>query len=161
MKFTVKNKLIIAFGLIILLASFFGLYSISSINSVNNKSQEITEMWFKGNDLAHTMNTTLADYRLREYRHVATNDEVLMANTENELQTLKDNFEKALNDYQRTIVLQEEKDLVAEIKAEYPKYFEISDRVLSLSDQNKKADANELILGDSKNSFDKLNNTIT
>lgn len=161
MRFTIKKKLIAAFGLIILLASFLGMYSISSIKSLNDKSDEITKVWFNGNDLAHTMNTTMADYRVREYRHVATNDENLMNDTENELKTLKDKFETALNDYQGTMILEEEKDLVAEIKEEYLKYFEISNKVLALSREGKKVEANELSLSEAKQDFDKVNDTIT
>jgi methyl-accepting chemotaxis protein len=160
MKLTVKNKLIAAFGLIILLTSFLGIYSILIAKSLNDRSNEITRIWFNGNDLAHTMDTIMADYRLREYRHVATTDETLMANTDKELKTLKDNFEKALNDYEGTIVIQEDKDLTQEIKAEYPKYFEVSDRLLSLSNKNKKGEANELILSESKQYFDTVNNTL-
>lgn len=160
MRFTIKKKLIMAFGLIILLVSSFGLYSILSIKSVNDRSNEITKLWFNGNDLAHTINTNIAEYRLREYRHVATNDEKLMSDTENELKILKDKFESTLNDYKGTMVLQEEKDLVVEIKEEYLKYSEISDEVLALSNGGKKVEASKLTLSESKQSFDKLNDTI-
>ncbi|MVX63141.1 methyl-accepting chemotaxis protein [Clostridium chromiireducens] len=160
MRFTIKKKLIMAFGLIILLVSSFGLYSILSIKSVNDRSNEITKLWFNGNDLAHTMNTNIAEYRLREYRHVATSDEKLMSDTENELKILKDKFESTLNDYKGTMVLQEEKDLVVEIKEEYLKYSEISDEVLALSNGGKKVEASKLTLSESKQSFNKLNDTI-
>jgi Methyl-accepting chemotaxis protein len=160
MKFTVKNKLIAAFGVIILLSFFLGVYSISSIKSVNDRSSEITEVWFRGNDLAHTMDTAISDYRIREYRHAVTEDENLMADTEKELQALKDKFEAALNDYESTVVLQEDRELVAEVEEYYLQYFETSKEVLQLSRELKTKEAIDLLYGESKNRFDKANNTI-
>lgn len=160
MKFTVKNKLIAAFSVIILLSSFLGLYSISSIKSVNDGSSEITEVWFRGNDLAHTMDTAISDYRIREYRHSVTEDENLMADTEKELQALKDKFEEAINDYESTVILQEDKVLIDEIEEDYPQYFETSKEVLQLSRELKTKEAIDLLYGESKNSFDKVNNKI-
>jgi methyl-accepting chemotaxis protein len=160
MKFTIKNKLIAAFGVIILLTSFLGLYSIWSIKSVKDKSSEITEVWVKGSDLAHTMDKTMSEYRLGEYKHVLTDDQDLMDDTEKELQNLRDEFETELNEYQGTIVLQQDKNLFEEIKDDYPKYFETSSKTLQLSRQLKTEEAFNLMNGESRKDFDKVNNTI-
>lgn len=160
MKFTIKNKLILAFGIIIILASFNGLYSIVSVKSVNDKSSEITEVWFKGNNLAHSMDLAITDYRIREYRHVVTDDDNIMSGAENEIVEFKDKFEKSLNEYQGTATLQREKDLVAEIKISYPKYIEVSNKVLALSRAGKNEEANQLMLGESKQNFDNVNDKV-
>jgi methyl-accepting chemotaxis protein len=160
MKFTIKSKLIAAFGIIILLSSFLEIYSISSMKTLKDKSNEITRVWLNGNDLAHQLNETMSEYRLREYRHVLADDTSLMDETEKELQDLKNQFETELKDYQGTIELQEDKDLLEDIKAVYPKYFETSNRTLELSRQLKTKEAFNLMSGESKQDFDNVNNAI-
>lgn len=116
MKFTIKNKLIAAFGIIILLSSFLEVYSISSMKTLKDKSNEITRVWLNGNDSAHELNQIMSDYRLREYRHVLADDNNLMDKTERELEDLKNQFEEELSEYEGTIVLQEDRNLIKAVK---------------------------------------------
>lgn len=86
-------------------------YSISSLKTIKDKSNEITRVWLNGNDLAHELNQTMSDYRLREYRHVLADDTNLMDDTEKELKDLKSQFETELDKYEGTIVLHLSLDL--------------------------------------------------
>lgn len=160
MKFTIKNKLIAAFGIIILLSSFLEVYSISSMKTIKDKSNEITRVWLNGNDLAHELNQTMSEYRLREYRNVLADDTDLIDNTEKELIDLKSKFETELDKYEGTIVLQEDKNLLEEVKGVYPKYFETSNKTIELSRELKTKEAFNLISGESKQDFESVNNAI-
>lgn len=160
MKFTIKNKLIAAFGIIILLSSFLEVYSISSMKTLKDKSNEITRVWLNGNDSAHELNQIMSDYRLREYRHVLADDNNLMDKTEKELEGLKNQFEEELREYEGTIVLQEDRNLIKAVKAVYPKYFETSNKTLELSRALRTKEAFDLIDGESKQDFDRVNNAI-
>jgi methyl-accepting chemotaxis protein len=111
MRFTVRTKFILSFGIIILLSVFLGVYSIFSVNSVKNKSSEITDVWFLGTDLAHTMDTAISDYRIKEYKHIEATDKKIVEETGVELKESKDKFEKALNEYERNSVLQKKRTL--------------------------------------------------
>ncbi|WP_026887047.1 methyl-accepting chemotaxis protein [Clostridium beijerinckii] len=160
MKFTIRNKLITSFGLIILLTSFLGVYSIISIKSVKDKASEITEVWSKGSDLAHTMDQTMSEYRLREYRHVLEDDPDLMNATEKELQDLREEFENELKEYQGTIISRDDMDIVKEIKVYYPKYFETSRKTIQLSRESQTKDAFNLMRGESRQDFENVNSAI-
>lgn len=160
MKFTIKNKLITAFGIIILLSSFLEVYSISSMKTLKDKSNEITRVWLNGNDSAHELNQIMSDYRLREYRHVLADDNNLMDKTEKELEDLKNQFEEELREYEGTIVLQEDRNLIKAVKAVYPKYFETSNKTLELSRALRTKEAFDLIDEESKQDFDRVNNAI-
>ncbi|OCA99614.1 methyl-accepting chemotaxis protein [Clostridium beijerinckii] len=160
MKFTIKNKLIASFGLIILLTSFLGVYSIISIKSVKDKASEITEVWSRGSDLAHNMDQTMSEYRLREYRHVLDDDPDLMNATEKELQDLRGKFEEELKEYQGTIISKNDVEIVKEIKNYYPKYFEISMKTIQLSRESQTKDAFNLMCGESRQDFENVNTSI-
>lgn len=160
MKITIRKRLILSFGVIILISLFFGLYSIASLKNVKDKSSEITDVWLYGIDLAHTMDTANSDYRIREYRHIVTEDEKLMAETERELKDLRSSFEKALKDYEDSSVLQQERDLTAKIRIEYEKYIEVSNRGLQLSRDRKTKEAVALLYGESKERFEALGSDI-
>ena len=160
MKFTIRNKLITSFGLIILLTSFLGVYSIISIKTVKDKASEITEVWSKGSDLAHTMDQTMSEYRLREYRHVLEDDPDLMNATEKELQDLREEFENELREYQGTIISKDDMDIVKEIKVYYPKYFETSRKTIQLSRESQTKDAFKLMSGESRQDFENVNSAI-
>jgi methyl-accepting chemotaxis protein len=160
MRFTVRTKFILSFGIIILLSVFLGVYSIFSVNSVKNKSSEITDVWFLGTDLAHTMDTAISDYRIKEYKHIEATDKKIVEETGVELKESKDKFEKALNEYERISVLQEEKDIISTIKIEYPKFIEMSNNLLQLSNEEKDKEALDMLYGESKIRYDNVNNNV-
>lgn len=150
MKFTIRNKLIASFGLIILLTSFLGVYSIISIKNVKDKASEIAEVWYKRSELAHTMDQNMSEYRLREYRHVLEDDPDLMNATEKELQDLREEFEDELKEYQGTMISSDDMEIFKEIKEYYPKYFETSRKTIELSRESQNKDAFNLMYGESR-----------
>ncbi|MFL0166463.1 methyl-accepting chemotaxis protein [Candidatus Clostridium helianthi] len=160
MKFTIRSKLIASFGLIILLTSFLGVYSIISIKNVKDKASEIEEVWYKRSELAHTMDQIMSEYRLREYRHVLDDDPDLMNATEKELQDLREKFEDELKEYQGTMISSDDMEIFKEIENYYPKYFEISRKTIQLSRESQTKDAFNLMCGESRQDFENVNNVI-
>ncbi|OOM41871.1 methyl-accepting chemotaxis protein [Clostridium beijerinckii] len=160
MKFTIRNKLIASFGLIILLTSFLGVYSIISIKNVKDKASEIAEVWYKRSELAHTMDQNMSEYRLREYRHVLEDDPDLMNATEKELQDLREEFEDELKEYQGTMISSDDMEIFKEIKEYYPKYFETSRKTIELSRESQNKDAFNLMYGESRQDFENVNSAI-
>lgn len=160
MKFTIRNKLIASFGLIILLTSFLGVYSIISIKNVKDKASEIAEVWYKRSELAHTMDQNMSEYRLREYRHVLEDDPDLMNATEKELQDLREEFEDELKEYQGTMISSDDMEIFKEIKEYYPKYFETSRKTIQLSRESQNKDAFNLMYGESRQDFENVNSAI-
>ncbi len=160
MKFTIRNKLIASFGVIILLTSFLGVYSIISIKNVKDKASEIAEVWYKRSELAHTMDQNMSEYRLREYRHVLEDDPDLMNATEKELQDLREEFEDELKEYQGTMISSDDIEIFKEIKEYYPKYFETSRKTIQLSRESQNKDAFNLMYGESRQDFENVNSAI-
>ncbi len=62
MKLTIKNKMIIAFALILLAISAMSVYSIVTLNSINEKSTEIEVKWLPSLDAAKTIDSSIARY---------------------------------------------------------------------------------------------------
>jgi methyl-accepting chemotaxis protein len=106
------------------------------------------------------MDTAASDYRTQEYKHIATEDKQTMSEVEDEMSALKDKFESALNNYDQSSVLPEEKQLVAEIKTNYSKYMEMSNQILQLSRDLKTQEAMTILYAESKERFDGVNNNV-
>lgn len=149
MKLTVRKKLILSFSLIVLLSVIFGVFSIFSIKKVNDNANKLATVCLTGVDLAHDMNTSLSNYRIKEYRHVNTSDAREMLQAESDMKLIKDDFEKAYKSYYETIVLEEEKVSIQKLRTAFDGYIKESEKILNLSKEGKKEEAIKLMLGES------------
>ncbi|GJM71079.1 hypothetical protein HMSSN036_32950 [Paenibacillus macerans] len=91
MKLTIKARLILSFSLLVLSLVGLGVYSINSLNQVNQQSTVISDTWLPAMDAAHVMNTATSDYRTTELR-------IILA--ENDPQGLKEMKERLNNKVQ-------------------------------------------------------------
>lgn len=155
-KMTVRKKLMISFGLIIILIISFGLFSFYSIKKVKDKSAEITDVWFAGVDSAHSMDTVISDFRIREYRHVTTSDQTAIYKAERDMKELKAKLYALISDYEKTSVQEEEKQMIRLIKGQADSYFKTSLKVIELSQANNKDEALVILYGESNRQFDML-----
>lgn len=159
MKITIKKRLILSFAAAMVFMFAMGIVSLFSLKSVRDSSNRVQVYWVTGIDLAHTMNTTLADYRIREYRHVMTEDAKLMADTEEEMKTIKEQFNAAFKEYTDTILLDEDKKLADELNTQWEDYLKTDEKILDLSRNLKTKEAMELALGEGRDKFDALSQT--
>lgn len=156
MKLTIKNKMIIAFALILLAITAMSVYSIMTLNAINEKSTEIEVKWLPSLDAAKTIDSSIARYRSRTYQHIIADNTTDMDKYEQEANgfsdRIKSNAEAIIANSGDDKMIEASKTLISDWDA----YLAISADVFELSRQFKTQDAMAIINGDLKPVRDKL-----
>ncbi|MBB3109815.1 methyl-accepting chemotaxis protein [Paenibacillus phyllosphaerae] len=160
MKLTVKNRLLVSFGFVLLLLVLIGSYAIYSLNKVNEQSTVISEEWLPGVNAANALNTMTSDFRNLEYRHIISGDQQTLANLLKEVDIQKAAIQDMMHQYETTIRIEEDREKFNTFKTDWLSYEKISGEVLGLSTQMKNAAAIERMESDSKALFDKVSNEL-
>lgn len=85
MNVTVKLRVYITFGIILLLMAVVGTYSLYSMNNVNNIVLDITRVQVPGMDAAQRISTQELNYRVLQYQHVIAKSAKEKADIEEEM----------------------------------------------------------------------------
>lgn len=157
MKLTIRAKLFLAFGLIIVFLIAVGVFSSVSLNTMNENSKQTTVVWVSGVEMAGAMDTALSDYRIKEYRHATAESVTDKEEAKKAMDELKDKFLNLLNEYEKTIVLQEDKKLLDEMVAKWEAYVKVNEKVIKLSNELKSDEAINTILSEGAEKFNDVN----
>jgi methyl-accepting chemotaxis protein len=131
-------------------------FSIKSINNINKKSTENMKLWFTGVDSLHYINENIRDYRLHEFRHISLNDKDRMLEVKKEMEDIKEDIRKSFKDYMKTVYLEEDRILIQEFQKNTESYLKISDKIIKLSSDLNKKEANKIILTESLNKYNDI-----
>lgn len=155
----VKNKLrglVIFF--IISLAIISGA-SVIALNTLNKQTKKISEKWMTSLELAEKMNVLTSDYRMFQYAHLTTQEDTLMKEYEQKLESLEREIEKYSDEYEKAATTSEEKKLLLEAKKQWEAYQRNSEIVLTLSREHRTEEANQKMLGEIKDYYDDFQET--
>lgn len=155
----VKNKLrglVIFF--IISLAIISGA-SVIALNTLNKQTKKISEKWMTSLELAEKMNVLTSDYRMFQYAHLTTQEDTLMREYEQKLESLEREIEKYSDEYEKAATTSEEKKLLLEAKKQWEAYQRNSEIVLTLSREHRTEEANQKMLGEIKDYYDDFQET--
>lgn len=158
MKMTVRKKLYLAFGFLILLSLAFGAYSIFTIQNLKIQTNEIASNWLPGLDRIHSVNTAAANMRKVEYKYIVdkANDEL----SKKEMNTYMKQVEDGLNSYEKTIEDDTDRKLFNEVKTNWANYMKVEQKLLQASDTEGEEKALEIMNGESKKASDAVANSI-
>lgn len=155
----VKNKLrglVIFF--IISLAIISGA-SVIALNTLNKQTKKISEKCMTSLELAEKMNVLTSDYRMFQYAHLTTQEDSLMREYEQKLESLEREIEKYSDEYEKAATTSEEKKLLLEAKKQWEAYQRNSEIVLTLSREHRTEEANQKMLGEIKDYYDDFQET--
>lgn len=155
----VKNKLrglVIFF--IISLAIISGA-SVIALNTLNKQTKKISEKWMTSLELSEKMNVLTSDYRMFQYAHLTTQEDTLMREYEQKLESLEREIEKYSDEYEKAATTSEEKKLLLEAKKQWEAYQRNSEIVLTLSREHRTEEANQKMLGEIKDYYDDFQET--
>ncbi|MEG3175618.1 methyl-accepting chemotaxis protein [Sphingomonas sp. RB3P16] len=155
MRATIKAKLAGAFVAVLIVCVALGSVGVMKMSLINQQSTVISENWMPSIDAVHHLNTATADIRVAQYNHVASLEDAGMDKVETELTSLLADMQKGLDRYQRLISSDEERTLYNQFSEKYSRYVEDSKGILTLSRQNKKVEAANL-LGQNKPLYDDM-----
>lgn len=155
----IKTKLLLLGGVSILGMVFIGAESILTSRQINAASTEISQSWVPAIIIAEELNTETSDYRIKEYYHVITQDDVTMDHLEKEMLQVRKEISAAFEEYERSYISSEaDRELMERAEFYWDKYLECSDRLLPISRDNDTKKALEMIIGESRQLFDEASN---
>ncbi|MDF2886120.1 MAG: putative sensor with domain [Lacrimispora sp.] len=154
----IKTKLILLGAISILGLLFIGTESIITASKINEASTVISQSWVPAIIIAEELNTSTADFRLKEYNHVVTSNGVDKSQLEREMDAIKTEIDRSFSQYEFYITDESDRRLMNEAKDNWKKYLECSDRLLTVSRENKSSEAFDIITGESRQLFDKASN---
>lgn len=150
----IKLYLVTAFVALILIV--LGAFSIYSSANVNDKSTQIAREWLPLVKAANELNTLTSDYRIIQFKHVVSQSDTEMAAEEKSL----DEQRKLIDDkFAECMALMNEEDKKAKITKlgqDWNAYIANSNRMIAFSKQNQTQNAMEILLGESKQQYDKV-----
>lgn len=158
MKMTVRKKLYLAFGFLILLSLAFGAYSIFTIQNLKAQTDAITTNWLPGVDRIHTVNTAVANMRKMEYKYIVDRASVEIA--KQEMTTYKNQVEDDFKSYEKTIVDDTARQLFDKVKTNWNNYVQTNQKVIQANESEGTEKAIEIINGESKKASDDLTNSL-
>lgn len=132
MKLTIRNKLFLSFGLIVLMVMGFGVYSILVMNNIASGSSDVINRSFTKLDYAYSARATIAEYRGREYRHVSLRSLNEMKAIEEEMTEMENEVKSHIEEYKKIVIDEKDKKLVDELENVVDEYIAVNQKILSL-----------------------------
>ncbi len=160
MKFTIKLKLILTFSIITISILVLSMYSTNTLESINEDSTVIEEVWLPSVDYSNSINTMAANYRIKELQHVIATDEETMSKYEEEADVIQKELDNQISLYEQLATGKEEKERIELVKEYWNTYKEIHTQIIGISKQLKTQEAMDLLNGDSKKARDLLQEQI-
>lgn len=157
---TIKNKLILGYGLLVGLLATLGGISLFMMDKVNFQSTIIAENWLPSVFYTSDINTITADYRIAELQHVVSDSDDKMAKQEAIMHGLRAKIESHSKKYEPLIASDEERRLHAQFNSQWDAYLTESQNILALSSLNQNDQADSAIDGNSRRLYDEASATL-
>ncbi len=149
---TIKQKLIMGFSVILLILTGVGMFSIHSLERVNDKSTVIVEETMPQVDLAHTLNFEIARFRSFEFQHIILTDEKDMDVLEERMDAMQQSIELHMQEYQSRF----NNDMIQSMSSDWAEYYAEHTKLIKVSRELKSEEALKIIKGTSKEKYDAL-----
>jgi len=156
----IATKLGLGFFTVLLLMAIMGAVALSEMSKVNEQSTEISTVWMPSINFIHQVNTATSDYRIAELNHVLADTPEKMAQYEKDMLTLLDSIKKNRDAYEKLIMVDEERQLLAKFDQLFKSYLDVHEQILVLSTALKTADATALMNGESQRLFNEFSATL-
>ena len=155
------TKLIGGFAIVLAIATAQSLFGVHALKVVNDKSTEISENWLPSVKLSSDMNTNTSDFRIGQLQHVLASNDTDMDTFEKEMAEVMAVLEKNRSTYVKLISSDDERKLYEAFDSEWKKYLSFQPALLKLSRAQKTAEAQALINGDARKTFDTASAVLT
>lgn len=149
MNITVKLRVYVTFGIILLLMAVVGTYSLYSMNNVNNIVLDITKVQVPGLDCAQRISTQELNYRVLQYQHVVAASTQAKLAVEEEMKDPLSKMDELLRVYEGQVT-PANKPVLDRYKAAWYKFLEVDKRILAYSREGKSAEAMNLVNGEAE-----------
>ena len=156
MKFTIKARLFLGFGIIIIILAGMGFFSLMSLSEFNNETVNIGQNSLPSVDCAHSLNTAAGNFRRVEIQHAIAST----AEEMNEFEARMSDYDKTVTEnisaYNELITNDTDRQLIERISSDWESYTKINKEILAISRAGDTLGAMAMIKGDAKVVFDEI-----
>ena len=142
-----SSKLILLAAILTFLSIIIGFMSITSMSSINNEVNEISQNWLPTVKVVGELNSMVNEFRRNELAHIVTRDEALMRQYENKIKILTVSIDEKMKEYEKLISEPEEKIAFPKFVAAWKKYADNHVLAEALSKENKTEEAAKQVSG--------------
>ena len=159
MRATIKAKLAGAFAFLLLITGILGVFGITNMSTINDKSTDLAKNWMPSIDAIHRLNTATSELRIKQYRHVVSTDPEEMRKVEGDIDAIAKQIETQSSRYEKLISSDSEREIYESFEEKFAKYQRASERFLALSRNNQNAEATAMLIS-SVTLFDDFSNDL-
>jgi methyl-accepting chemotaxis protein len=138
---TIRLKVLLAFGLLLLVAMALGIFAMNRLASVNAAAAELRSKWLPSTQIVARMSLTFEQYRIAEGRALVAASEDARRAVEDDLRVRSQEVQRQRAAYQPTITSDEERGIVREFDRHWDEYLSISQEMMGLVRQGAKEPA--------------------
>jgi len=156
----IATKLLISFLTVLTLTVFLGIFSVLQLAEVRASSQEISGVWMLGVALVADINTDTSDFRLAQFQRLQATTAEQRAQAERDLEQELRSVQKAMAEYERTIISEEDRRLFTTFKEGWERYVRKDTQLQQLSLQEQREQAWKMMLGELSEDYNTFNGNL-
>lgn len=156
----VKKKMLLLVGTLICSILLVGAIAMLGAGFMNQKTTDLAETWMPSALLANEMDTMTSNYRLMQYGYLTSSTEEQMNNFYTEMENISGQISDTSASYEAILISDEDKQLLAAVRASWAQYKELSAQVIELSSAGHNDEAAALMVGECKTVYDEFGDNI-
>jgi len=146
MKFSLKAKLALAFGMMLVMISALGGVAILKMNDIERQAIVIADNWLPSIDAVHTVNTEMVRYRTGQYAYLLSDDDATVKRLEQYLVETEAALRTAMERYSGLISSSEEQSIFDGFTEKLGSYMAETQRIMSYSQMGQRDTATRLTM---------------
>ncbi|TCI63001.1 methyl-accepting chemotaxis protein [Exiguobacterium sp. SH0S2] len=157
---SIRNKLIVAFTVLLVLLLGVSGYSFYALNASKAAQQDMNVSWVPGMDQIHQIDKQLLEIRQHMMRHALVEDEVTKQNVEISIETGITILKQQMTGYESTIINKTDRELFDQATAQWTTFQSNIEELIRISNEEGQAAADAYIRDTATPSADALSNTL-
>jgi len=156
----IKARLLVSFGLLLLLTAGLGVFSLFQVARMRAHSDDLATNWMPSIKTLAEMDNYANRIRRQELGHIISNDKGEMEQYERTIQELSEKLSQTEKAYEPLISSNDERSQYEQFRKDWDEYVGVLRRVLPLSRELKTEEAHKLSTGEGRAAHDKATQTL-
>jgi len=156
---SIRNKVLVAFGVVLMTTLGLGGFSIDRLATVNGSAAEVRDNWLPATAWLGTISKSLEQYRSRQGQFLMATNPAERDRMDGLVGETLQLFDKTWRLYEPTVTTPAETALVADFKKAWAVYLDHSKEMVELARKNP-GQANELYLGKLRDDFNQVRKSL-
>jgi len=157
---SIRNKVLLAFGVLLITAMGLGGFSIDRLATVNGSAAEVRDNWLPATGWLGTISKSAEQYRSRQGQSLLVTSAAERNEIERTISESLQIFDQAWRLYEPTVTTQKELGLVAAFKQPWSSYLQDSKQLQELTRKSQVEAATALYMGKMRNEFAAIRRTL-